>query len=164
MGYFLCRSPIFVDLFLKPPPTVASGEVETPALDLLCSKRARKEDVGSDLGRAEEEHHTPQLEVSEGGGRTKELVRPEAPASVVTIPAAATEARLMRAGEADLTEIVMPHPAVDEAAAGEVATANASSDLVGQGDAREIAVKATEEAPVCEGGTRAREAGCSGFL
>jgi hypothetical protein len=70
MGYFLCRSPISVDLLLKPPPTVASGEVEAPALDLSCSKRARREDASGDLGRAEEERHTPQLEVSEGGGGT----------------------------------------------------------------------------------------------
>jgi hypothetical protein len=151
MGCFLCRSPISIDLLLKPPPTVASGEIETPALDLLCSKRARREDAGSDLGRAEEEHHTPQLEVSEGGGRTEELVCPEVPVSVVTSPAAATEAGLTRAREANLTEIVTPHPAVGEAAAGEVTAVDASSNLVGQGDACEIVVKATEEAPVCAG-------------
>jgi hypothetical protein len=143
MGYFLCRSLISVDLLLKPPPMVASGEVETPALDLSCSKRVRREDAGGDLGRAKEEHHTPQLEVSEGGGKTEELARPESPASVVTSPATTTEAGLTWAGEADLTEVITPHPAVGEAAAGEVAVADASSDLVGRGDAREIAVKAT---------------------
>jgi hypothetical protein len=151
MGYFLCRSPISVDLLLKPPPMVASGEVETLALDLSCSKRARREDAGGDLCRAKEERHTSQLEVGEGGGRTEELVRPEAPASVITSLAATTEAGLTRAEEVDLTEVVTPHPAVDEAAAGEVAATDASSVLVGQGDAREIAVKAMEEAPECAG-------------
>jgi hypothetical protein len=85
MGYFLCRSPISIDLLLKPPPVVASEETEPLALDLSCSKRMRREDAGGDLGRAEEECHTPQLEASKGGGRTEELVLQEAaPASVVT--------------------------------------------------------------------------------
>jgi hypothetical protein len=92
------------------------------------------------------------LEASEGGGRTEELVRPEAVlASIVTSPAAAAEARLTQAREAILTEIVMPHPATGEAAAGEVTAADASSDPVSQEDAREVAVKAVEEAPVCVG-------------
>jgi hypothetical protein len=151
MGYFLCRSPIFVYLLLKPPPTVASGETETPTLDLSCNKRVRREDASGDLGRAKEERHTPQLEASEGGGRTEELVCPEAPASVATSPAAAAEVGLTRAGEAILTEVVMPHPAIGEVAAGEFAAADASSDLVSREDAREVAVKATEEAPVCVG-------------
>jgi hypothetical protein len=77
-----------------------------------------REDVGGDLGHAEEERHALQLEAIEGGGRTEELVRPEAPASVVTSPAAAAEARLTRAGEAILMEVVMPPPTVGEAAAG----------------------------------------------
>jgi hypothetical protein len=46
-----------------------------------------------------------------------------------------------------LTEIITPHPAVGEAATGEVAAADASFDLVGHGDAHEVAMKATEEAP-----------------
>jgi hypothetical protein len=94
MGYFLCRSAISIDLLLKPPPTVASGEIEAPALDLSCSKRARREDAGGDLGCAKEERHTTQLEVIQGGGKSEELVCPEAPASVVTSPATAAEAGL----------------------------------------------------------------------
>jgi hypothetical protein len=31
MGYFLCRSPISVDLLLKPPPAVTSEETESLA-------------------------------------------------------------------------------------------------------------------------------------
>jgi hypothetical protein len=150
MGYFLCRYPIFVDLLLKPPPAVASEETEPLALDLSCSKRMRREDADGDLGRADEECHIPQLEASEGGGRTEELIRHEAaPASVVASSAAAVEAGLMRVGEAILTEIIMPHPGAGEAAEGEVTAADASSDPVSQEGAREVMVKAAEEAPVC---------------
>jgi hypothetical protein len=48
-------------------------------------------------------------------------------------------------------EIVMPHPAAGEAAAGEVTAADASSDPVIEEDARDVTVKAAEEAPVCVG-------------
>jgi hypothetical protein len=166
-GYFLCRSPISVDLLLKPPPAIMLEEIKSPALDLSCSKRMRREDAGDDLGRAEGECHTPPLEASEGRGRMEELVREEvAPASVVASPAAAAEARLTRAGEAILMEIVTPHPTAGEAVGGggEVNAADASSDLVSQEDAREVAVKAAEEAPMFVGGIRALRDGCSGFL
>jgi hypothetical protein len=113
MGCFLCRSPISVDLLLKPPPVVALGETETSTPDLSCSKRVRREDADGDLGRAREDRHSPRLEVVEGEGRTEEFVRPEAPASAVSSPAAAAEAGLMRAGEAILTEVIMPPPAIE---------------------------------------------------
>jgi hypothetical protein len=45
MGYFLCRSPISVDLLMQPPPIVASGETETSTPDLSCNKRVRREDA-----------------------------------------------------------------------------------------------------------------------
>jgi hypothetical protein len=127
---------------------MALGETETSTPDLSCSKRARSEDAGGDLGCAGEDHHSSRLEVVEGEGRTEELVRPEAPASIVSSPAAAAEAGLTRAGEAILTEVVMPPPAVREAAAREVIAADASSNPLSQEDAREVAVKATEETPV----------------
>jgi hypothetical protein len=152
VGYFLCRSPISVDLLLKPPLAVASEETEPPALDLSCSKRMHREDAGGNLGHAKGECHTLQLEASEGGGRTKELVRQgAAPASIVTSSVVAAEAGLTRAGEAILMEIVMPHPAAGEAAAGEVTAADVSSDPISQEDAREVAVKAAEETLVCVG-------------
>jgi hypothetical protein len=81
----------------------------------------------------------------------EELVRPKVPMSVVTSPAAVAEAGLTRAREAILTEVVVPPPAVGEAAAGEVTAADASSDLISQEDAREVTVKAMEKAPVCVG-------------
>jgi hypothetical protein len=89
------------------------------------------------------------LEVIEGEGRTEELVRLEAPVSIVSSSAATAEAGFRRAGEAILTEVIMPPPAIGEAAAGEVTTADASSDPIIQEDTREVAVKATEETPVC---------------
>jgi hypothetical protein len=118
MGYFLCRSPISVDLLLKPPPAVASGETKTLTLDLLCSKRVHRKDAGGDQGHAKEECHVPQLEAIEDGGRTEELVRLEAPMSVVTSPAATAEAGLTRGRETILTEVVVPPPAIEEAVGG----------------------------------------------
>jgi hypothetical protein len=88
------------------------------------------------------------LEVVEGEGRTEELVRPEASASIVPSPAAVAEVGLTRAGEAILMEVIMPPPAVGEAAVGEVTAADASSDPISQEDTREVTVKATEETSV----------------
>jgi hypothetical protein len=124
---------------------VASGETETSNPSLSCSKRVRREDTGDDPGCAREDRHSSRLEVVEGEGRTEELVRPEAPASIVSSPAAASEAGLTRAGEAILTEVVTPPPTVGEAAAGEVTAADTSSDPLSQEDAREVTVKVTEE-------------------
>jgi hypothetical protein len=62
--------------------------------DLSCSKRARKEDAGGDLGCAGEDRRSSRLDVVEGEGRTEELVRLEAPTSIVFSPAAAAEAGL----------------------------------------------------------------------
>jgi hypothetical protein len=98
MGCLLCRSPISIDLLLQPPPTVASGETETSTPDLSCSKRVHRDDADGDLGCAREDRPSSRLEVVKGEGRTEELVRPEAPASIISSPAAAAEARLTRAG------------------------------------------------------------------
>jgi hypothetical protein len=59
MGCFLCRSSISVDLLLKPPPVVASGETGTLTLALSCNKRVHRKDASSDLGHAGEGHHSP---------------------------------------------------------------------------------------------------------
>jgi hypothetical protein len=157
MGCLLCRSPISIDLLLKPPPVVASGETGTSTLDLSCNKRTRREDASGDLGRAEEDHRSPRLEVTESEGRTEELVRSEAPASIISSPAAADEAGLTRAGEAILTEVVVPPPTVGEAAAGEVTAADASSNPISQEDAREVVAKVTEEPTVHEGAPKLSE-------
>jgi hypothetical protein len=123
----------------------------------------RQEDAGGDLGCAGEDRHSPQLEVVEGEGRTEELVRPEAPASIVPSPAVAAEAGLTQAGEAILMEVVVPPPAVGEAAAGEVTAADASSDPPSQEDAREVTVKTTEETPMRVGAPEPSEPAARAF-
>jgi hypothetical protein len=124
---------------------VASGETETSTPDLSCNKRVRREDAGGDLGRAGEDRQSSRLEVIEGEGRTEEPVYPKASTRIVSDSAAAAEARLTRAGEAILTEVITPPPVVGEAVAGEVVAADASSDPPGQEDTRAVAVKATGE-------------------
>jgi hypothetical protein len=71
---------------------MASGETETLTPDLLCNKRACREDASGDLGRAKENCCSPRLEVAESEVRAEEPARPEAPASVVSSLAAAAEA------------------------------------------------------------------------
>jgi hypothetical protein len=115
--------------------------------DLSCSKRVRREDAGGDLGCAEEGRHSPRLGVVEGEGRTEEPAHLETSARIVSSPAAAAEAGLTRAGEAILTEVVAPPPIVGEVAAGEVTTADASFDPLGQEDTCEVTVKTTGETP-----------------
>jgi hypothetical protein len=148
MGYFLCRSPISVDLSTRPPPVVASGETETSTPDLSCSKRMHREGTGGDLGCAGEDRQSSRLEVIEGEARMEELGRPEVSTGIVSGSAAAAEAGLTRAEEAILTEVVVPPPAVGEAIEGEVATADASSDPPSQEDTRAVTVKATGETSV----------------
>jgi uncharacterized lipoprotein YbaY len=75
----------------------------------------------------------------------EEPAHPETPVGVVSCPTAVAEAELARAGEAVLTEMVAPPPVVGEVIAGEVATADAPSALLGHEDTREVAVKATGE-------------------
>jgi hypothetical protein len=133
---------------MQPPPAVASGETETSIPDLSCSKRVRREDASGDLGCAGEDRHSSRLEVVEGMGRMEELVRSEAPTSIVSSSAVAAEAGLTRTGKAILTEVVAPPPVVGEAAAGKVTATDASSDPLSQEDTREVAVKTTGETPV----------------
>jgi hypothetical protein len=66
-------------------------------------------------------------------------------ARIVSSPTAAAEAELAQAGEAVLTEVVVPPPVVGEVAAGEVTAADASSDPLGHEDTCEVAVKMTGE-------------------
>jgi hypothetical protein len=66
--------------------------------DLLCSKRERREDAGGDLGCAGEDRHSSRLEVVKGEGTTEELVRPEAPASIISSPAAVPKPSLHEPG------------------------------------------------------------------
>jgi hypothetical protein len=113
----------------------------TSAPDLPCNKRARREDAGDDLGRAEEDRRSPRLELVASEARVEEPARLEAPANAVSIPAAATEAEPTQAGETASAEAATSPPAIGEIAAGDVAAASASSDPPGQEDTREAAAK-----------------------
>jgi hypothetical protein len=106
----------------------------TSAPDLPCNKRARREDPGGDLGRAEEDRRSPWLELVASEARVKEPARPEAPANAVSSPAAAIEAKPMQAGETASAEAATSPPAIDEIAAGDVIAASASSDPPSQED------------------------------
>jgi hypothetical protein len=148
VGRLLYRSPISIDLVTQPPPAPTSGEAVTSAPDLPCNKRAHREDAAGDLGRAEEDRHSPRLELVASEARAEEPARPESPVNVVSIPAAATEAEPTQAGETASAEAATSPPAIGEIAVGDVAAASVSSDPLGQEDTREAAMKTVEETPV----------------
>jgi hypothetical protein len=120
----------------------------TSAPDLPCHKKARREDAGGDLGRAEEDRRSPRLELVASETKAEEPARPEAPANAASSPAATIEAKPTQAGEAASAEAVASPPAIGEIATGDVTAANASSDPPGQEDTREATVKTVEEASV----------------
>jgi hypothetical protein len=151
VGCLLRRSPISIDLITQPPPASASGEAVTSTPDLPCNKKARREDAGGDLGRAEEDRRSPRLELVASEARAEEPARPEVPVNAVSSPAAATEADPTQAGEPASAEAATPPPAIDEIAAGDVAAANASSDPPSQEDMREATAKTMEETPARAG-------------
>jgi hypothetical protein len=122
------------------------------APDLSCNKRARREDTGSDLGRVEEDRHSPRLEPVASETRVEEPARLEVPTDAVSSPAAATEADPMPAREITPTGAATPPPpTAEDAVMGNDATAHASSDPPSQEGTCEAAAKATEETPVCVG-------------
>jgi hypothetical protein len=152
VGHLLCRSPLSIDLVTQPPPAPASGETVISAPDPSRNKRARKEDTGSNLGRVEEDRHSPRLELAASEAGAEEPARPEAPADALSSSAAATEADPMPAGEITPVRIATPPPpAAEDAATGNDAGAHASSDPAIQEGTREVAAKTTEETPVRAG-------------
>jgi hypothetical protein len=158
VGRLLCRSPLSIDLVTQPPPAPASGEAVISAPDLSCNKRARREDTGSDLGRVEEDRHSPRLEPVASEAGAEEPARPEAPADAVSSPAAATEADPMPAGEVTpVGTATPPPPAAEDAAAGNDATAHVSSDPPSQEGTREAAAETMEETPVRAGSLESPE-------
>jgi hypothetical protein len=113
------------------------------------------EDVGGDLGHAEEESRVPQAKAGEVGGGAAEPDRPEIVAADATINAGITaEAGLVQTEGAATTEVVASRPATDEATAGEIAAAEASFGSAGLGDLREVAGEVVKEVPAS---TRASE-------
>jgi hypothetical protein len=149
MGRPLCRSPLSVDLVTQPPPAPASGETVISAPDSSCNKRARREETGSDLGRAEGDRHSPRLEPVVGDAGAEEPAHPEAHADAVSSPAAATKADPMPAGEiTPAGAAAPPPPTAEDVAAGNDAAAHASSNPPSQEGTREAAAEATKR-PRC---------------
>jgi hypothetical protein len=149
VGRPLCRSPLSVGLAAQPPPIAASGETATPTLEASCLKRVRREEIGGDSGRIEDDRCSPRLEPVAGETRTEDLAHPEVPADVVLHPATAPEADSAPAEGTTSVGIVTPPPAATEnVTAGNDATIHASFDPPSRESARETAGGATEKAPV----------------
>jgi hypothetical protein len=145
VGRLLCRSPLSVDLATQPLPAPASGETVISAPAPSCHKRARKEEIGSDLGRAEEDCHSPRLEPAASEARAEEPAHPEAPADAVSSPATATVADSTPAGEiTPAGAAAPPPPAAKDVTAGNDAAAHASSDPSSQEVTREATAEAME--------------------
>jgi hypothetical protein len=149
MGRPPFRSPLSVDPAAQPPPAVASEEIVAPALESSCHKRARREEIGDDSGRVEDDHCSLWLEPAAGETRTEDPAHPEVPADVIPPLAAAPEIDSTPAEETTSVGVVMPTPPATEGiTAGDDAASHASSDPPSQEDAREAAAGATGEASV----------------
>jgi hypothetical protein len=149
MGCPFCRSPLSIDSATQPPPTVASKETVTPALEPSCHNRARREEIGGDLGRIEDDHCSPRLKLVASEAKAEDPARPEVPVDAVPRPAATPEADSMPAKETTLAGANMPPPpATEDVMAGNDVAIHALSDPPSQEGTREAAVGATEKAPV----------------
>jgi hypothetical protein len=121
----------------------------SPALKPSCHRRARKEEIGSDSGRDEDDRCSPQLGPVAGETRTEDPAHPEVPADIVPHPAAAPETDSAPAEETTSVGVVTPPPPATEGiTAGCDAASHASSDPPSQEDARAAAAGATREASV----------------
>jgi hypothetical protein len=121
----------------------------TPALEPSCHKRARREEIGSDSGRIEDDRYSPRLKLVAGETRVEDPAHPEVPADVVPHPAAAPETDSTPAEETTHAGVVTPPPpTTEDITAGNDAAIHASSDPPSQEGACEAATGATEEALV----------------
>jgi hypothetical protein len=121
----------------------------TPALEPSCHKRARREEIGGDSGRVEDDRCSPQLEPVAGETRTEDPAHPEVPADIVPHPAAAPKTDSAPAkGTTSVRVATPPPPATEGITAGDDAAGHASSDPPSQEDARAAAAGATGEASV----------------
>jgi hypothetical protein len=122
------------------------------APDPSCHKRARRDEVGNDSGRIEDDRHSPRLEPVASETRVEGPVRPEVPADAVSSPVAAPEVDSTPAGEITPAGAAVPlPPATEDVATGNNTAACASSDPPGQEGMHEVTMEATEETPVCAG-------------
>jgi hypothetical protein len=107
-----------------------------PALESSCHKRVRKEEVGGNSGRVEDDCSSPRLEPVAGKTRPEDLAHPEVSANIVPHLAAAPENNSAPAAEITPVGVGTPTPpATESATAGD--------------DAASHAAGATEEASVC---------------
>jgi hypothetical protein len=149
VGHPLCRSPLSVDSAAQPLLAVASGEAVTPALEPSCHKRVRREEIGGDLGRNEDDRCSQRLKLVASETGAEDPARPEVPAEAVPRPAAAPKADSTPAEETTPAGVVTPPPpATEDITVGNDAAIHASSDPPSQEGAREATTGAMEEAPV----------------
>jgi hypothetical protein len=112
----------------------------------------RKEDAGGDLGRAEEEDRSSQVEAGEVEGSAAKLgCQGTATVDATADAGITTKAEPARTEEAGAEEVVVmgvvaARIATDEVAEGEAAAAEASSGPAGQEEPREVAEEAIKEA------------------
>jgi hypothetical protein len=98
-----------------------------PALESSCHKRARKEEVGGDSGRVEDDRCSPRLEPVAGETRPEDLAHPEVSANVVPHPAATPENDSAPAAEITPVGVGTPiPPATESATAGDDAASHAA--------------------------------------
>jgi hypothetical protein len=152
-GCFPYRSSISIDMLLKPLLVTVSEETESSASILLRGKKMCREGAGGDLGHAEEEDRTLQLQACEIEGDAVELgCQGTATADATTNAGVTAEARPARTKEAGAeevvaTEVVAPRIATDKVAACETTATEASPGLAGQEEACEVTEEAMKETP-----------------
>jgi hypothetical protein len=121
----------------------------TPALEPSCHKRARREEIGGNSGRVEDDRCSPRLKLVAGETRADDPAHPEVIADAVPYPAAAPETDSTPTKETTPAGVVTPPPpTTEDVTAGNDAAIHASSNPPSQEGAREAAVGAAEEAPV----------------
>jgi hypothetical protein len=107
-----------------------------PALESSCHKRARKEEVGGDSGRVEDDRCSPRLEPVAGETRTEDLAHPEVSANIVPHPAAAPENDSAPAAETTPVGVdTPPPPAAEGATAGDDGRGFGTREVSGASDA-----------------------------
>jgi hypothetical protein len=101
----------------------------TPALEPSCHKRARREEIGGDLGHNEDDRCSQWLKLVASEAGAEDPTRPEVPADAVLCLAATPEADSTPAEETTPAGVVMPPPpATEDIIAGNDAAIHVSSD------------------------------------
>jgi hypothetical protein len=122
----------------------------TPALEPSYHKRARREEIGGDSSRIEDDHCSPWLKLVASKARADDPTHPEVPVDAVPRPAATPEANSTPAKETTpVGAITPPPPATEDVIAGNYTAIHTPSDPPSQEGTRKAAAGATEEAAVC---------------